>query len=113
MIEVVLGVCGGIAAYKSCELLRLFTESGHGVRVVPTAAALKFVGAPTWAALSGRPVACTTGALAAAFFCDLCKSVHFLPVLLCVREPPTTATIKAHIAAATAMFLRAYPLTKA
>jgi phosphopantothenoylcysteine decarboxylase/phosphopantothenate--cysteine ligase len=57
MTEVVLGVCGGIAAYKSCELLRLFTESGHGVRVVPTAAALKFVGAPTWAALSGRPVA--------------------------------------------------------
>jgi phosphopantothenoylcysteine decarboxylase/phosphopantothenate--cysteine ligase len=56
-VEVVLGVCGGIAAYKSCELLRLFTESGHGVRVVPTAAALKFVGAPTWAALSGRPVA--------------------------------------------------------
>jgi phosphopantothenoylcysteine decarboxylase/phosphopantothenate--cysteine ligase len=55
--EVVLGVCGGIAAYKSCELLRLFTESGHSVRVVPTAAALKFVGAPTWAALSGRPVA--------------------------------------------------------
>jgi phosphopantothenoylcysteine decarboxylase/phosphopantothenate--cysteine ligase len=57
MTEVVLGVCGGIAAYKSCELLRLFTESGHDVRVVPTAAALKFVGAPTWAALSGRPVA--------------------------------------------------------
>jgi len=56
-VEVVLGVCGGIAAYKSCELLRLFTESGHSVRVVPTAAALKFVGAPTWAALSGRPVA--------------------------------------------------------
>ena len=56
MAEVVLGVCGGIAAYKACELLRLFTESGHGVRVVPTAAALKFVGAPTWAALSGRPV---------------------------------------------------------
>ena len=56
MTEVVLGVCGGIAAYKSCELLRLFTESGHGVRVVPTASALKFVGAPTWAALSGRPV---------------------------------------------------------
>src|ERR1700712_5714080 len=56
MTEVVLGVCGGIAAYKSCELLRLFTESGHDVRVVPTAAALTFVGAPTWAALSGRPV---------------------------------------------------------
>ncbi|GID92893.1 bifunctional phosphopantothenoylcysteine decarboxylase/phosphopantothenate--cysteine ligase CoaBC [Amorphoplanes digitatis] len=56
MPEVVLGVCGGIAAYKACELLRLFTESGHGVRVVPTASALKFVGAPTWAALSGRAV---------------------------------------------------------
>ncbi|MEU8813051.1 bifunctional phosphopantothenoylcysteine decarboxylase/phosphopantothenate--cysteine ligase CoaBC [Actinoplanes sp. NPDC048796] len=55
--EVVLGVGGGIAAYKACELLRLFTESGHGVRVVPTASALQFVGAPTWAALSGRPVA--------------------------------------------------------
>jgi phosphopantothenoylcysteine decarboxylase/phosphopantothenate--cysteine ligase len=53
----VLGVCGGIAAYKACELLRLFTEAGHRVRVVPTAAALKFVGAPTWAALSGQPVA--------------------------------------------------------
>ncbi|GIF17425.1 phosphopantothenoylcysteine decarboxylase [Paractinoplanes tereljensis] len=57
MTEVVLGVCGGIAAYKACELLRLFTESGHSVRVVPTASALKFVGAPTWAALSGKPVA--------------------------------------------------------
>ena len=57
MTEVVLGVCGGIAAYKACELLRLFTEAGYGVRVVPTASALKFVGAPTWAALSGRPVA--------------------------------------------------------
>jgi phosphopantothenoylcysteine decarboxylase/phosphopantothenate--cysteine ligase len=55
--RVVLGVGGGIAAYKSCELLRLFTESGHQVRVVPTAAALRFVGAPTWAALSGQPVA--------------------------------------------------------
>ncbi len=57
MTEVVLGVSGGIAAYKACELLRLLTESGHRVRVVPTAAALRFVGAPTWAALSGQPVA--------------------------------------------------------
>src|SRR3954471_17056963 len=54
--EIVLGVSGGIAAYKACELLRLFTESGHRVRVVPTSSALHFVGAPTWAALSGRPV---------------------------------------------------------
>jgi len=53
---VVLGVGGGIAAYKACELLRLFTESDHAVRVVPTKAALRFVGAATWAALSGQPV---------------------------------------------------------
>ena len=53
----VLGVSGGIAAYKAAELLRRFTESGHDVTVVPTAAALEFVGAPTWAALSGKPVA--------------------------------------------------------
>jgi phosphopantothenoylcysteine decarboxylase/phosphopantothenate--cysteine ligase len=56
-LRIVLGVAGGIAAYKACELLRLFTESGHSVRVVPTAAALRFVGEPTWAALSGQPVA--------------------------------------------------------
>jgi phosphopantothenoylcysteine decarboxylase/phosphopantothenate--cysteine ligase len=54
--QVVLGVAGGIAAYKAVELLRQLTESGHDVRVVPTASALRFVGAPTWAALSGRPV---------------------------------------------------------
>ncbi|MDQ6526075.1 bifunctional phosphopantothenoylcysteine decarboxylase/phosphopantothenate--cysteine ligase CoaBC [Nocardioides sp. LHD-245] len=54
--RVVLGVSGGIAAYKACELLRRLTESGHDVTVVPTAAALEFVGAPTWAALSGKPV---------------------------------------------------------
>ena len=54
--HVVLGVSGGIAAYKACELLRRLTESGHDVTVVPTAAALQFVGAPTWAALSGKPV---------------------------------------------------------
>ena len=56
-VRVVLGVSGGIAAYKACELLRRFTESGHDVTVVPTASALKFVGAPTWSALSGKPVA--------------------------------------------------------
>jgi phosphopantothenoylcysteine decarboxylase / phosphopantothenate---cysteine ligase len=55
--RVVLGVSGGIAAYKACTLLRLFTESGFDVTVVPTASALKFVGVPTWAALSGNPVA--------------------------------------------------------
>ncbi|MFJ5025518.1 bifunctional phosphopantothenoylcysteine decarboxylase/phosphopantothenate--cysteine ligase CoaBC [Streptomyces goshikiensis] len=53
--KVVLGVSGGIAAYKACELLRRLTESGHEVRVVPTAASLNFVGEATWAALSGNP----------------------------------------------------------
>ncbi len=55
-MDVVLGVGGGIAAYKAALLLRLLTEAGHQVRVVPTAAALRFVGEPTWAALSHHPV---------------------------------------------------------
>jgi phosphopantothenoylcysteine decarboxylase / phosphopantothenate---cysteine ligase len=54
--RVVLGVGAGIAAYKACELLRRLTESGHQVRVVPTPDSLRFVGAATWAALSGQPV---------------------------------------------------------
>ncbi len=56
MARIVLGVGGGIAAYKSGLLLRRLTEAGHSVQVVPTQAALRFVGAPTWAALSGHPV---------------------------------------------------------
>ena len=55
-MRVVLGVAGGIAAYKAVLLLRLLTEAGHQVRVVPTTAALQFVGAATWEALSGQPV---------------------------------------------------------
>ena len=55
-MRIVLGVTGGIAGYKAALLLRLFTESGHDVTVVPTSAALEFVGAPTWEALSGKPV---------------------------------------------------------
>ncbi|MDT7718640.1 MAG: phosphopantothenoylcysteine decarboxylase / phosphopantothenate---cysteine ligase [Pseudonocardiales bacterium] len=54
--RIVLGIGGGIAAYKVCEVLRRLTEAGHQVRVVPTKAALRFVGAPTWEALSGLPV---------------------------------------------------------
>ncbi|WP_281376126.1 flavoprotein, partial [Pseudonocardia pini] len=54
--RVLLGVAGGIAAYKSAELLRRLTESGHSVRVVPTESALNFVGAATFEALSGQPV---------------------------------------------------------
>src|SRR5690606_15777072 len=54
-MRIVLGVSGGVAAYKAVLLLRLLREQGHRVRVVPTAAALRFVGAPTWEALSGEP----------------------------------------------------------
>ncbi|TDT33459.1 bifunctional phosphopantothenoylcysteine decarboxylase/phosphopantothenate--cysteine ligase CoaBC [Naumannella halotolerans] len=57
MSRILLGVAGGIAAYKACELLRRFSEAGHEVTVVPTPAALNFVGKVTWEALSGRPVA--------------------------------------------------------
>ena len=54
--EVILGVGAGIAAYKSCDLLRRLQERGYGVSVVPTPSSLNFVGAATWQALSGRPV---------------------------------------------------------
>ena len=54
--EVLLGVGGGIAAYKACDLLRRLQDSGYVVTVVPTPAALNFVGSATWEALSGRPV---------------------------------------------------------
>jgi phosphopantothenoylcysteine decarboxylase/phosphopantothenate--cysteine ligase len=54
--SIVLGVSGGVAAYKAALLLRVFTEAGHDVRVVPTPGALQFVGAATFEALSGNPV---------------------------------------------------------
>ena len=48
--------------------------------------------------------------LAASLFADMCKSVYLLPVLMCVDEPPSAARIRTHVAAVTAVFLRAYPL---
>lgn len=56
MSAIVLGVSGGIAAFKSAQLLRLFTEAGHDVHVIPTSSALEFVGKATWEALSANPV---------------------------------------------------------
>lgn len=53
--ELILGVGGGIAAYKSCDLLRRLQDRGYQVTVVPTPASLNFVGSATWEALSGRP----------------------------------------------------------
>lgn len=57
MPKVLLGVSGGVAAYKACEILRLLRSAGTDVTVVPTRAALQFVGAATFEALSGHPVA--------------------------------------------------------
>jgi phosphopantothenoylcysteine decarboxylase/phosphopantothenate--cysteine ligase len=87
--RVVLGVCGGIAAYKACELLRRFTEAGHDVTVVPTASALKFVGETTWAALSGNPVAT-----------DVWTSAHRVPHVTLGRQANLVV-----VAPATADFL--------
>ncbi|GED97907.1 bifunctional phosphopantothenoylcysteine decarboxylase/phosphopantothenate--cysteine ligase CoaBC [Gordonia crocea] len=57
--RVLVGVGGGIAAYKVCSVIRHFTEQGHDVHVIPTASALNFVGAATFEALSGHPVSTT------------------------------------------------------
>jgi phosphopantothenoylcysteine decarboxylase / phosphopantothenate---cysteine ligase len=93
-MRIVLGVAAGIAAYKACELLRLLTESGHHVRVVPTPAALNFVGAATWEALSGQPVAVSAW-----------ESVHEVPHVRLGQEAdlvivaPATADLMARAAA--------------
>lgn len=55
-MNIVLGVTGGIAAYKVVQLARTLVEDGHDVHVVPTAEALRFVGKPTWEAISRNPV---------------------------------------------------------
>jgi phosphopantothenoylcysteine decarboxylase/phosphopantothenate--cysteine ligase len=97
MAQVVLGVAGGIAAYKACELLRLLTEAGHRVRVLPTAAALRFVGAPTWEALSGQPVAS-----------DVWSDAHLVPHVRIGQQAelvvvaPATADLLARAAAGAA-----------
>ena len=54
--RIIVGVAGGIAAYKAATVVRKLTEAGHSVRVVPTESALRFIGAATFEALSGNPV---------------------------------------------------------
>src|SRR5436853_7763197 len=56
MSRILLGVSGGIAAYKALELVRLATRAGHAVRVVQTPASRRFVGEASFAALTGAPV---------------------------------------------------------
>ncbi|MDR3201956.1 MAG: phosphopantothenoylcysteine decarboxylase, partial [Bifidobacteriaceae bacterium] len=58
MARVLLGVGGGIAAYKSVVVARRLREAGHEVRAIPTRAALEFVGAATWEAITGQPATC-------------------------------------------------------
>ncbi len=91
--SVILGVSGGIAAYKVAQLLRLFTEGGFDVRVVPTHAALEFVGKATWEALSGHPIAS-----------DVWTDAHDVPHVMVGREAdlvfvaPATADLMARAA---------------
>ena len=86
---------GGIAAYKSCELLRLLTESGHGVTVVPTADALRFVGAATWAALSGKPGRAESGTT-----CTRCRTCGSARAPTWSSSRPATADLLARAAPA-------------
>ena len=53
---ILLGVTGGVAAYRACELVRLLLKAGHGVQVAVTSEAERFVGPETFSALSRRPV---------------------------------------------------------
>jgi len=91
--KLLLGVSGGISAYKSCELLRRLQDEGFIVDVVPTSASLNFVGKATWEALSGRKV-----------LTDLWSDVEKVPHILMAKEndliviAPTTADLLAKLA---------------
>lgn len=91
--EVVLGVSAGIAAYKSCELLRRLQDQGFLVTVVPTQASLNFVGKATWEALSGRPVATTVWENA-----DAVSHVAIAEACDLIIVAPATADVIARIA---------------
>jgi phosphopantothenoylcysteine decarboxylase/phosphopantothenate--cysteine ligase len=92
--EIVLGVAGGISAYKSCELLRRMQDLGLLVTVVPTRSSLNFVGTATWEALSGREVPV-----------DLWNNVHQVPHISLAKRAdaiviaPATADLIAKAAA--------------
>ena len=91
--EVVLGVGGGIAAYKACDLLRRLQDAGFGVTVVPTPSSLHFVGKATWEALSGRPVTTTVWERV-----DEVRHVHLASVSNFNIVAPATADLIARIA---------------
>ena len=91
--EVVLGVGGGIAAYKFCDLLRRLQDSGFGVTVIPTPSSLHFVGKATWEALSGRAVTTTVWERV-----DEVRHVHLAKVSEFNIIAPATADLIARIA---------------
>jgi phosphopantothenoylcysteine decarboxylase / phosphopantothenate---cysteine ligase len=91
--QILLGVGGGISAYKSCELVRRLQDNGFVVSVVPTQASLNFVGVSTWAALSGRKV-----------YTDLWSDVEEVPHISLAQNcsaiviAPTTADLLSRLA---------------
>ncbi len=92
--KIVVGVAGGIAAYKACQLIRLFKEAGDDVTVVPTEAALKFVGKATFEALSGNPVSATVFE-----GIDEVRHVHIGQQADAIVVAPATADLLARVAA--------------
>lgn len=92
--EVILGVGGGIAAYKACDLLRRLLDANFAVTVVPTPSSLNFVGAATWEALSGRSVTTEVfQSVAEVRHISLAKQANFIIIA------PATADLLARIAA--------------
>lgn len=91
--EIILGVGGGIAAYKSCDLLRRLQDSGFNVTVVPTPSSLNFVGKATWEALSGREV--TTSVFESV---DQVRHVSLAKIAEAIIIAPATADLIARIA---------------
>jgi len=91
--QILLGVGGGISAYKSCELVRRLQDNGFVVSVVPTQSSLNFVGVSTWAALSGKKV-----------YTDLWSDVEEVPHISLAQNcsaiviAPTTADLLSRLA---------------
>jgi phosphopantothenoylcysteine decarboxylase/phosphopantothenate--cysteine ligase len=91
--EIILGVGGGIAAYKSCDLLRRLQDHGFDVTVVPTPSSLNFVGKATWEALSGREV--TSSVFESV---DQVRHVSLAKIAEAIIIAPATADLIARIA---------------
>ena len=92
--EIILGVGGGIAAYKACDLLRRLQDNGFAITVVPTPSSLNFVGTATWEALSGRAV--TTQVFESV---DQVRHVSLARIAEAIVIAPATADLIARIAA--------------